>query len=335
MTAYSSFAFSPENFPGFDSISVDSRGATDRHPQRVDSTWSREQQPLDFHFGARPTYPQQAPPVSPTPNEVESKYRKKGVLQNHGGKNTDAKPHGSTTEPIVFPEAVDHLAPQDDGFSDTNNEPFEAEDSKENEKDNWFGADPDFFTFSAYFRRCLGAGHHGPPWFTFSYDVLFACLFSITNMTILATLQYYGLRPYDLGMLSYLPSFGASSTLVFYLYTTPGAQPRALIMTHICGAFLGISWAHIFKPVGEPLSQLLACAFAVGMMTVIMMITSSFQPSASATTCLAAFHLYGQLNDQGYLFLVTPAVIGPVIIVFLGWILNNLIPWRHCYPSWL
>lgn len=335
MTENISFAFNPENFPGYESISVDSIGANDRHPRRGGSTWSEEQKPLDFYLGARPTSPQKAPPFPQKSNEAVNKEGRRRVLTKDAGKNTDAKLQVSTKEPIIFPEAVDHTEPQEDGFSDSNNEPFADEVSRKEEKDYWFGVDPNFYTFSAYFRRCLGAGHHGPPWFTFSYDVLFSCLFSIINMTILATLQYYGLTPYNLGMLSYLPSFGASSTLVFYLYTTPGAQPRALILTHICGAFLGISWAHVFKPVGEPLSQLLACAFAVGMMTAIMMVTSSFQPSASATTCLAAFHLYGQLNDQGYIFLVTPAIIGPVIIVFLGWIFNNLIPWRHCYPSWL
>eukprot|EP00796_Vickermania_ingenoplastis_P006312 gene6312-4542_t len=195
--------------------------------------------------------------------------------------------------------------------------------------------DPDFFTFGAYCRRCMGAGQPGPSWFNFSYDAIFTCIFSITTMTILATIQYYGLRPYDLGMLSYLPSFGASSTLVFYLSTSPGAQPRALILTHITGAFLGVSWSHITDSVDPPLYQLLACAFAVSMMTALMMLTNSFQPSASATTCLAALHSYGQMKDQGYMFLVTPATLGPVIIVFLGWVFNNLVPWRRSYPSWL
>lgn len=236
---------------------------------------------------------------------------------------------------FVATSAPLHSEPLNDDVIVENHEPIETERVVNKEGTHIVERDPNFFTLSAYFRRCFGAGHRGPPWFTFSYDVLFTCLFTMISMTILATLEYYGLQPYNLGMLSYLPSFGASSTLVFYLYTSPGAQPRALILTHITGAFLGISWAHITKPLGEPLNQLLACAIAVSMMTALLMLTNSFQPSASATTCLAAFHLYGQLSDQGYIFLVTPATIGPVIIVFLGWIFNNLIPWRHCYPSWL
>lgn len=242
---------------------------------------------------------------------------------------------GLSKESSASPSVPLHSAPSNVDIVGGSHEPIESGSPIVQEEGSLVPKDANFFSVSAYFKRCLGAGHRGPPWFIFSYDVLFSCVFTMINMTILATLEYYGLTPYNLGMLSYLPSFGASSTLVFYLYTSPGAQPRALILTHIMGAFLGISWAHITKPLGEPLSQLLACAFAVAMMTAIMMLTNSFQPSASATTCLAAFHLYGQLQDQGYLFLVTPATIGPVIIVFLGWIFNNLIPWRHCYPSWL
>ncbi|EPY39022.1 HPP family protein [Angomonas deanei] len=119
------------------------------------------------------------------------------------------------------------------------------------------------------------------------------------------------------------------------LLVSPGAQPRALILTHIVGAFLGVSWGHITKSLPEPLNHLLASAFAVPMITVLMMMTGTMQPSAAATTCLAAFHTYGEMKDQGFMFLVTPATLGPCVLVFLAWILNNLIPWRSNYPLWL
>ncbi|EPY27378.1 HPP family protein [Strigomonas culicis] len=120
-----------------------------------------------------------------------------------------------------------------------------------------------------------------------------------------------------------------------YLLTSPGSQPRALVATHIVGAFLGVSWAHITSSLPQPLGQLLACAFAVSILTALMMITGTMQPSASATTCLAALHEYGAMKDQGFMFMVCPALLGGCVICFLGWILNNLIPWRHCYPVWL
>jgi hypothetical protein len=188
--------------------------------------------------------------------------------------------------------------------------------------------------FIVYLRRLKGAGQAAPSFWAPSWDGIPAFLFTAICLEVLAVIEAFGLQPYDKGLLSYLPSFGASCCMVFCLLTSPGAQPRALILTHIFGAFFGVSWAHITNHLPKPLSQQIACAFAVGMMTALMMLFGALQPSASATTCLAAFHLYGQMRDQGFMFMVTPATLGPCVIVFLGILLNNLIPWRHCYPVW-
>lgn len=185
-----------------------------------------------------------------------------------------------------------------------------------------------------YLKRLKGAGQAGPSFWNPSWDGIPAFVFTAITLEVLAVIEGFGLQPYDKGLLSYLPSFGASCCMVFCLLTAPGAQPRALIFTHIFGAFFGVSWAHITNNLPKPLSQQIACAFAVGMMTGLMMLFGALQPSASATTCLAAFHLYGQMRDQGFMFMVTPATLGPCVIVFLGVLFNNIIPWRHCYPVW-
>lgn len=185
-----------------------------------------------------------------------------------------------------------------------------------------------------YLTRLKGAGGRGPKWFAPTWDGVPAFLFSAITLMVLAVIEAFGLQPYNLGLQSYLPSFGASCCLVMYLVTAPGAQPRALVFSHITGAFLGVAWAHITSSLDKPLSQQLACAFAVAIITSLMMLTGTFQPSASATTCLAAFHLYGAMKDQGFMFMVAPAMVGPCVVVFFGWLFNNLIPWRHCYPLW-
>ncbi|KAK7196628.1 HPP family [Novymonas esmeraldas] len=185
-----------------------------------------------------------------------------------------------------------------------------------------------------YLHRLKGAGEPGPSWIAPSWDGVPAFLFTAVTLMVLAVIEAFGLQPYNVGALAYLPSFGASCCLVMCLLTSPGSQPRALILTHIVGAFFGVSWAHITNSLPKPLSQQLACAFAVSTLTALMMLTGALQPSASATTCLAAFHLYGQIQDKGFLFLVAPATLGPCVIVVLGWLFNNLVPWRHCYPVW-
>ncbi|KPI87664.1 hypothetical protein ABL78_3262 [Leptomonas seymouri] len=188
--------------------------------------------------------------------------------------------------------------------------------------------------FLVYLCRLKGAGQPGPSFWNPSWDGIPALLFSAITLEVLAVIEAFGLQHYDKSLLSYLPSFGASCCLVFCLSTSPGAQPRALVSTHIFGAFFGVSWLHIMNSLPKPLSQQIACAFAVGMMTSLMMLFGALQPSASATSCLAVFHRFGQMRDQGFMFMVAPATVGPLVIVFLGILLNNLIPWRHCYPGW-
>lgn len=184
----------------------------------------------------------------------------------------------------------------------------------------------------AYFYRLRGAGKPGPPILNPTWDAIVTFVFASGSMMILAVIEAFGLQPYDKGLLSFLPSFGASCAVIFFLVTPPGAQPRGMVLTHLMGAFLGVSWAHVTNNLPKPLSQLLASTFAVSMLTPMTMFFRSFQPSSSATACLGAFHLYGQMNDKGYMFLVTPALLGPCVLAVLGVLLNNLIPWRHCYP---
>lgn len=249
-----------------------------------------------------------------------------------------SKPNEPTNDGISIGEVIrddddQHREPDEYG-SQPLLEPASSSSSSAIDADG--SGSEDFFTLRAYLRRCCGAGAPSPSWFGFDWDVLPACLFSWVTLVTLATIESYWLQPYGDGLLAILPSFGASSTLVYCFYTTTGAQPRGLLLTHICGAFLGISCAHITKAIGieSQLSILVACAVAVAINTAVMMVFNCFQPSASATTSLAALHPYGKIHDQGYMFLVTPATIGPVVITIFACIFNNFIPWRPAYPVW-
>lgn len=102
---------------------------------------------------------------------------------------------------------------------------------------------------------------------------------------------------------------------------------------------MGLSFAHLFRGIGidKPLAELIAGMLGSCILTSMMMVTNCFQPSSCATVFIAARHNvnFGAVNDKGYLFLVTPTLLGPAIIILFGWLLNNLIPWRECYPAWL
>ncbi|ESL09465.1 hypothetical protein TRSC58_02812 [Trypanosoma rangeli SC58] len=149
-------------------------------------------------------------------------------------------------------------------------------------------------------------------------------------MLFLAVVDEYGLSQYGLQL--YLPSFWASCALTVCLTTAPGAQPQAQLGSHFFGALFGLSFAHATKPLGRPLGPLLASTFAVALLTCVCLLFGWFQPSSSATTVLAAFYRHGPMHDAGYIFLLTPVLLGVVIVFVFSWLMNNLIPWRPAYP---
>ncbi|ORC93232.1 uncharacterized protein TM35_000011090 [Trypanosoma theileri] len=185
---------------------------------------------------------------------------------------------------------------------------------------------------STYIKRLRGGGVEGLPVFAPSLDLVPTFLLSIGIMLVLAAVDVFALEPY--GLQSYLPSFGSSCALTVCLMTTPGAQPRCFILTHFIGAFLGLSFGHATKTLEQPLGRLLASVFAVSVLSPLMSLLGWFQPSSSATAVLAAFHEYGRMNDEGYMFLVAPVLLGVFIIFILSWVTNNLVPWRPAYPLW-
>ncbi|KAH9598812.1 HPP protein [Trypanosoma melophagium] len=183
-----------------------------------------------------------------------------------------------------------------------------------------------------YTKRLRGGGGIGLPLFTPSYDVVPTFVFSTSIMLVLAAIDVFALEPYALQ--AYFPMFGASCALTTCLITSSGAQPRCLFLTHFVGALLGLSFGHVTKSLEQPLGRLLAGVFAVGVLSPLTTLFGGFQPSSSATAVLAAFHEYGRMNDEGFMFLVVPVILGVFIIFILSWVANNLIPWRTAYPLW-
>ncbi|RNE95695.1 HPP family protein, partial [Trypanosoma conorhini] len=90
-------------------------------------------------------------------------------------------------------------------------------------------------------------------------------------------------------------------------------------------------FAHATGSLAQPLGQLLAGAFAVALLTPACLLFGWFQLSSSATAVLAVFHKRGRMHDAGYIFLVTPVLLGGLIVFACSWLMNSLIPWRPSY----
>ncbi|TDD98608.1 HPP family protein [Flavobacterium cellulosilyticum] len=121
-------------------------------------------------------------------------------------------------------------------------------------------------------------------------------------------------------------SFGASSVLVYGIIQSPFSQPRNLVGGHLISAFIGVT-VHKFVPdiiwITAPL--------AVSLSIVFMQITKTLHPPGGATALIAIIGS-DKIKDLGYLYVISPVLIGILILLVTALIFNNLTSNRS-YPS--
>ncbi|EEW06159.1 HPP family protein [Vibrio mimicus] len=100
--------------------------------------------------------------------------------------------------------------------------------------------------------------------------------------------------------------FGATAVLVFGVPDSPLAQPKNVIFGHLITAFVGMFFTQFIGV--SPLSLALATGIAVS----AMLLTKTTHPPAGANPLLI------MLAGQSWTFLVTPVLLGAVLIVLVG-----------------
>jgi CBS-domain-containing membrane protein len=100
--------------------------------------------------------------------------------------------------------------------------------------------------------------------------------------------------------------FGATAVLVFGLPNSPLAQPKNVILGHLIAAFIGLL---AMETLGVSPYTL---AIATGLAVACMMATDTTHPPAGANPLLV------MLTHQDWMFLVTPVLLGAVVIVIMG-----------------
>lgn len=135
-----------------------------------------------------------------------------------------------------------------------------------------------------------------------------------------------------IGLLSYMEAnlgdiallmapFGATAVLVFGVPASPLAQPKNVILGHLITAFIGVVFAQYVGV--TPLTL----ALATGLGVTAMLLSKTTHPPAGANPILI------MLSGQSWGFLITPVLIGAVIIVLVGkaWrMLQNKYPPLNC-----
>ena len=106
--------------------------------------------------------------------------------------------------------------------------------------------------------------------------------------------------------------FGATAVIVFGLPNSPLAHPKNVIFGHLITAFIGLL---VMNTLGVSPYTL---AIATGLAVTCMMISDTTHPPAGANPLLI------MLTHQDWTFLVTPVLLGAVIIVITGKIYANI-----------
>lgn len=120
-------------------------------------------------------------------------------------------------------------------------------------------------------------------------------------------------------------SFGASSVLIYGVINSPLAQPRNLIGGHLVCAIIGVTVHKIL-----PNEIWLASALAVALSIVAMQITKTLHPPGGATALIANIGSE-KIKALGYMYVLSPVLIGVMILFVVALIFNNISKSRS-YP---
>jgi CBS-domain-containing membrane protein len=112
--------------------------------------------------------------------------------------------------------------------------------------------------------------------------------------------------------------FGASCVLAFGVWNAPLSQPRNIIGGHLVATLVGLVIYHAWT-----------LGVAVGLAIALMMLTKTTHPPAGADPIVVI------LGGVSWSYIITPVLIGSLLIVLVALVVNNLRSDR-AYPTfWL
>jgi CBS domain-containing membrane protein len=147
---------------------------------------------------------------------------------------------------------------------------------------------------------------------------------SFVGIGILAYIQSIHFKGNDAVYL--IGSFGASSVLVYGIIQSPFSQPRNLVGGHLISAIIGVT-VHKFAPDIVWIAAPLAVSFSI----IFMQITKTLHPPGGATALIAVIGS-DKIKSLGYIYVLSPVLVGVLILLITALIFNNMTSSRS-YPS--
>ncbi len=174
-----------------------------------------------------------------------------------------------------------------------------------------------------YLKKWRGTTTGGPPR-VHSDEVFWSWVGAVLGIGLLAWLGARYFAPHDLSLM--IGSFGASAVLLYGAPRSPLAQPRNLIGGHVVSAFIGVACWQLFHN-----TPVLAQALAVATAIALMHLTRTLHPPGGATALIATLGA-PEIERLGFWFILMPALLGPLILLVVALLVNNL-PRTRRYPE--
>ncbi|MGE4170539.1 MAG: HPP family protein [Candidatus Margulisiibacteriota bacterium] len=154
------------------------------------------------------------------------------------------------------------------------------------------------------------------------HEILFSWVFSFIGIAALGLLHLF-----EPSLLIMIGSFGASAVLAYGAPRSPLAQPRNIIGGHVISALCGVC-IHLALP--QPIW--LGSALAVSCAIAGMHLTKTLHPPGGATALIAI--IGGErIYSLGFRYILSPVLLGAVIMVAIAYLTNNTVKNRH-YPDY-
>jgi len=176
-----------------------------------------------------------------------------------------------------------------------------------------------------YLRKWRGTTAGSPPR-VHSDEIFWSWVGAVLGIGLLAWLGARYFAPHDLSLM--IGSFGASAVLLYGAPRSPLAQPRNLIGGHVVSAFIGVICWQLFHDF-----PIVAQALAVATAIALMHLTRTLHPPGGATALIATLGT-PEIERLGFWFILMPALLGPLILLLVALLVNNLPRTRHYPESW-
>jgi CBS-domain-containing membrane protein len=175
-----------------------------------------------------------------------------------------------------------------------------------------------------YLKKWRGTAAGSPPR-VHGNEVFWSWIGAMLGIGALACIGDRFFAAQDLVLM--IGSFGASAVLVYGAPRSPLAQPRNLVGGHMISALIGVLCWQLFQT-WPGLAQALAVATAIALMHV----TRTLHPPGGATALIATLGS-AEIQRLGFWYVLMPATLGPLILLVVALLVNNL-PQSRRYPEY-